>query len=194
MLNKVLTALLLISIYGLLVLFRFDTPPTLDVLVRDIEGQSTYTAGYEPSRGEIVATSQEWLSITFGDVQVFLDSNTSIKLEGLAEDGPTIRLLRGRLQATADRTPIWITTNTSENTVFSGTATFINYDFLETVHVVPVDGSVQTHIKATGDYMLLPVPIAITEGYEPSYETIEVNLEAESSAGFYEWVEGLTKR
>jgi hypothetical protein len=191
MLNKVLIIVLLVSIYGLLVLFRFDAPPTLDVLIGAIEGESAYTVGDEPNRGETITTKDEWLLLTIGDVVLGLDRNTVVEIEDLSVVGAIVRLWKGRVNVISGETPIWITTNQSESIIVGGSATIINYDFLETVHVVPLIGTVQLTIKSTGEYLLLPVPIAIKEGDVASYETIEVNVKAGEAAGFYAWQQGL---
>lgn len=184
----ILATILIALIFSLLFIRRFDMPEQLKVTVTDTQGNSEYSIGDILRRGSMVSSGNSYLHTQFGeDIFISLDRNTAVELENLETIGPVIRLLKGRILVKANETPVWITTNTTENTVALGSATFVNYDFLETINIIPIDTSVLTTIKTTGDYMLLPVPIAVKEGNEPGYETLEVNLEASEVKTFYDW-------
>lgn len=187
--TKYLPAILLALIFGLLIWQRFDAPPTLAVVLSEVEGESPYTLGETFKRGAVIESKDTFLRIAIGeDIQLGMGLNTQIELEDLTVDGPTIRLLKGRMYISAAETPIWVTTNTSENVISQASATLVNFDFLETVHVIPIEGTVQTSLKELNEYLLLPLPIAITEGYNPSYEPIEVDLASSAGAEFYQWL------
>ncbi len=186
----VLSGLIIAIIFGLLIVQRFVVEPRLDVVVMQIDGASDYQIGSEFKRGAYVDTAYTWLELKIGeDIHVYLAENTRLELEDLSEDGPTIRIIRGRIVVEAGGTPVWITTNQTENVVENGSASVVNYNFLESVHVIPIEGSVQTTLKFSNEYMLLPVPIEITEGHNPGYSTIDADLNASSAAEFYDWAQ-----
>ena len=64
----------------------------------------------------------------------------------------------------------------------------MNYDFLETIHVIPLSGSVQVSVDSTGEQLLTPVPLSIHETEPVTFGKLEVNLAAGDAADFYEWV------
>ena len=187
---KLLGSILVVIIFSLLIWQRFDVPPSLEAMVTAVEGSSTYEIGDDLKRGIIISTQEEYLLVQLGDAyQLALDRRTQVELEDLTLGEPTIRLQKGRIQITSSGSPIWITTNQSESTLAGGTATLVNYDFLEEVHIIPLEGSIQVHIKKTGEYLSTPVPIGVHEGYDVSYERIDPTLYSESTRPFYVWVE-----
>lgn len=188
MLTRLITVILFVSIVSLLIWQRFDTPPTEPVSITAISGSSDFEIEDRLKRGQFIETNDEFLQIGIGESMIALAANTRIELEDLAEGSPVVRLHKGRIFAQSDEMPLWITTDLSENVVQRGSATFVNYDFQESVHVIPIEGSVQTSIESINEYLLLPVSVAIQEGYNPGYEAIDVNLEAGESADFYNWL------
>jgi hypothetical protein len=186
---KLLGSILVAIIFSLLIWQRFDVPPSLHVHVTAVEGESQYVLNETFKRGRIIETSDDYLYLTIGDdAHVFLDKKTKIELNDLNLEGPTIRFYRGRLLITSNQNPVWITTNQSESTLIGGTATLVNYDFLEEVHIIPLKGTIQLFIKETGEYLSTPFPISVHEGYDVWYEQIDPTLDSESIAPFYQWV------
>jgi hypothetical protein len=184
----IVSGALLILIFGLLIWQRFDMEPRLDVVVTALDGESDYQVGTEFSRGAFVDTAYTWLELKIGDeIKIDLGENTRLELEDLDETGPTIRIIRGRIFVESDGLPVWITTNTSENVVESGSASIVNYDFLESVHVIPIEGAVQTRLKTSGEYISTPSAIEIKEGHNPGYSPISADLNTSAAADFYEW-------
>jgi len=183
---------LFILILALLIWRRFDMPEQLDVSVTAVNGGSSYEVNDSIRRGATIDSEDDFLQFKIGeDTYVSLANDSVIEFEDLGVVGAVVRLHKGRILVSSTNTPIWITTDTTENAVVGGSASFVNYDFLETVHIIPIESSVQTSIKSTGDYLLLPVPIAVKEGNESGYEVVEVNLEAGDSAAFYDWAQNL---
>ncbi len=185
MLNKTLTAILLLTIASLLVGFRFDSHPTVTAV--------HLQTGDKLSRGEVVSTDGEFASITLGENTLYLAYSTTISLERIFEDDLIVTLKRGRMVVDAHGpTPLVIETNFTESLLHESKATFINYDFLETVHVAPIDSSVQITINDTGEFLVTPSAIAIVETPPITYQAIEVNLATAGVIDFYTWAGALT--
>ncbi len=180
MLKQVLTVSTFLAIMALLIMQRFSLPPT--VAVFDINSEVTY------QRGEIIKTTDDYLAIQMGESVVYLDKNTTVELDRLYLDELVVTLSKGRLLVDATgNTPLVIETNRTDHLIHKGLASFINYDWLETIHVIPISGSVQTTIRGTNEYLLTPLPLSIHETDPVSYEAIEVNFAAGPAADFYTW-------
>ncbi len=190
---RILTVVLCLSVMGLLVLQRFSGPPELTVTVAMVNEESNYHTGEELERGEMVTTQNGFLEFTIGeDTQVYLAAQTQVELHRIFEDEVVLKLKKGRIVVrTESEMPVVIKTNKTESLIHKSSASFVNYDFLQTVHVIPLSGSVQLTI---GDENLLtPVPFSIHETDPISYETLEVNLEAGDAKAFYEWTDHVTR-
>jgi hypothetical protein len=190
MLTRILTAVLFLAIMGLLVAYRFSLPPEISVFVEAVGGASVYVPGDELQRGQVIDSGDGYLRLSIGlGVSIWLSQQTTIELDRLYEDERTIRLTRGRIVVDHhDDLPLTIDTNFTSHKVLNDVVTFVNYDFLETIHVIPLSGSPQVYIESTGESLLTPVPLSIHETDPVSYSQLEVNLTAGDSADFYEWV------
>lgn len=195
MMNKTLIAVLFLSIMGLLALQRFSGPESFEVRVDEINGQSFYTVDQNLQRGEIVKTDEEYLSLAIGsDTRVYLFTNTQLELHRVFQDEVVLRLKKGRMVLeTNAETPIRVETNKTQELVHKGTASFVNFDFLQTIHVIPIKGSVQVTIKHANEYLLTPVPLAIHETDPVKYETLQADLRASDASDFYLWTGVLTR-
>ncbi|MEK7620529.1 MAG: hypothetical protein AAB413_04825 [Patescibacteria group bacterium] len=199
MLTKILTVFLFLGIIGLLIVQRFSLPPELPVRIAAGSGEdSGYGFGEGLRRGSIVETADGFLKVTIGvefenldqaKTILWLAPNTRIQLDRLYEDELTIRFTRGRLLIDNHaQVPLRLETNFTSHLVYDDIATFVNYDFLETIHVIPLSGSVQVSVDSTGEQLLTPVPLSIHETEPVTFEKLEVNLAAGDAADFYEWV------
>ncbi|MBI4438082.1 FecR domain-containing protein [Candidatus Uhrbacteria bacterium] len=189
---RLLTIALFLLVMSLLVLERFSGPPTFPVTVVRVDQESNYHTGESLTRGEIVTTAEGYLEITIGeDTRIFLSKNTQIELQRLFEDEVVIKLTKGRIVVdTQADTPVRIRTNRTQHLVHKSSASFVNYDFLQTVHVFPLTDTVQTTI---GDENLItPLPLAIYETEPLRYEAITMNLAASDAKDFYVWAGVLT--
>jgi hypothetical protein len=193
--TKVLTVAVIFTVLGLLALQRFSMPAELPVLI-SAATIDNHPYGLYQHRGATIQTDDYFLKVSIGNKQeprealthLWLSKNTTITLERLYDDELVIRLTRGRIVAsTQAQYPLTIKTNATTHLIHKGVASFINYDFLGTVHVVPIEGSVQTTIAETGENLLTPVPFSIHETDPVSYSRLEVNLTAGDSREFYEW-------
>lgn len=198
MLTRILTVILFLSIMGLLIAQRFSLPPELPVRIAAGSGEEAgYGFGEGLRRGSVIETGDGYLKVTIGveseqidqaQTILWLAPNTRIELQRLYEDELTIRFTRGRLLVDnhAD-VPLRLETNHTSSLVHGDIATFVNYDFLETVHVIPLSGSVQVSVDSTAEQLLTPVPLSIHETDPVTFEKLEVNLAAGDSADFYQW-------
>lgn len=195
MLTRVLTIVIFLGIMGILVLQRFSVPASFDVSVNQINGQSAYEVSQNLQRGEIVKTDEEYLSLSIGpDTRVHLFTNTQLELHRIFQDEVVLRLKKGRIVLeTNSEIPIRVETNKTQELVHKGSASFVNFDFLQTIHVIPIDGSVQVTIKDANEYLLTPVPLAIHETDPATYETLQADLRTSDAADFYAWTGVLTR-
>lgn len=168
---------------------RFALPTTLNATITNVNGVSSYQLNETLKRGQRIETTDDELAFTIGEeTKIYLAQRTNLELVRLYEDELVVLLTKGRIVVDAQSpTPLIVRTHHTEHLVYQDTASFVNYDFLETVHVIPLTGSVQTAIKETNEHLLTPVPIAIHETDPISYDTLEVNLAAGDSADFYRW-------
>ena len=157
-----------------------------------IERESNYRTLEELKRGEVVTTADDFLELQIGqDTRVFLSRNTQVLLLRLFEDEVILKLKKGRIVVdTQALTSVQIRTNATEHLINKSSASFVNYDFLETIHVFPLTGSVQTSIGS--ESLLTPVPLSIRETEPVSYTVIEMNLAQSDAKDFYVWSGVLT--
>ncbi len=189
--QKWIILLFFLIISGLLVVRRFDMPKQEPVQLVSSTG-SEQTAGHLYKRGEIITTKPgEHLFIRIGnDVSVAIDERSSLELWRISEKERVLRFPRGRI--VVEKTggiPVRIETNQTENTLVKGKTIFINFDFLQSVTIAPVVGSIQTHIKGTEEYMVLPVPISIKETTPPTFSKVSNNPAEGASAPFHAWAD-----
>lgn len=194
--GRLLTTSVFLTIMGLLIAQRFyAVPPQVQVTVDTILGSGAFAIGENLRRGQIVETGDGYLKLTISDTStLWLAADTRIELERLFEDELAIRFTKGRLVVDHHgEVPLKIQTNHTSHMVLDDTASFVNYDFLETVHVIPLSGSVQVSVETTGEQLLTPVPLSIHETEPVVLERLEVNLEAGDAGDFYRWVGVLTQ-
>lgn len=176
---------------GSLVWRRFDFPSEMPVRVIASKG-STFLTGDTFKRGQIIETkNSEYLAVKIGDsLKIVLDERTNLELDRLFEDELTLRFTRGRIVVDSrGTTPVLIETNKTQSIIEQGSAAFINYDFQKLVTVAPMEGSVQTHIKGTDDYLLLPVPINISEIESPTFSKTMFDPKQGAGAMFHAWAD-----
>lgn len=188
----IVAALFFTVIAGLLLIRRFDTQPEEPVVIVSVSG-SERKVGEKLRRGEIIETKVgEYLALQIGEsVLVGIDERSRVELYRLFADERILRFPRGRIVIESqDKKPFLIETNKTQSIVENGSATFINYDYQQLVTIAPIKGSIQTHIKNTNEYILLPVPINVSEKNSPTY--LAATTDPLSGAKkFYEWFFGI---
>ena len=190
-LERILMFLLLLSIFTLLIFHRFQFEwaggegQTDNLIVSD-ESNKIY------KRGETIFTDKDYLLLQIGsELHIGLAEKTDLTLESLSADDIQIRLLRGRvLIANADIQPVTVNTNYTQSTIDNKLTSIVNYDFRETITLAPIDGSVQTYLKNTGEYLLLPIAVDIHETDPVNVNPIIFKPDQGAGAEFYEWFIG----
>lgn len=178
-----------IFVVGLLGWRRFDMPKQEPVTVVAQE-QSKHQVGDALKRGMVIETGDgEFLTFRIGtDVLVSVDQRSRIELTRLFEDERVLRFTRGRIVVrNTDKNPLFLDTNKTENVITQGEVIFINYDFQQMVTVAPIKGGVQTHVKGSRDYLLVPSPINISETDPFPLSQTTVDTTQGPSAPFHAW-------
>ncbi len=184
-------ALILIS-FALLVWQRFDLGPRTDVVVL-ASTSPHYLVGTHLRRGETIETrANEYVAIGLGEARVGLSERTSLELFRLYDDTRILKFPRGRIIVhNPTNQSIYIDTLKTQNNVTDATATFINFDFLQTVHIIPLYHSVETVLVDTKDSLILPIAIAVQETVPVSYEPISFERFNNTAVDFYTWFDKL---
>jgi len=198
--KRLLTAVFLIAVFGLLTVQRFTLPHEMPVRIAGGSGEDAgYGFGLDLQRGSVIDTKDGFLELTIGfesedldtaQNRVWMSRNTRVELVRLFEDELILKLHRGRiLVLNKSEIPLMIKTNFTSSILMQGLMSMVNYDFLETVHVMPIEGSVVVQIKDSDEAKLTPTALSIHETDPVSIDPIEINLQAGSDADFYEWTE-----
>ncbi len=190
MLQKIAILLVFLTISGLLVLQRFDIPDHLavQILARDGAGNEIETPIV---RGQVIETGNgQRVALRIGDAVIALDERTRVDLTNLEQDNIVIQLRTGRIALKNPSTaPVVINSQKTENLLSNGTATFVNYNFLEKLHIAPLEGTIQTEIFGSGEIMLLPVAIEVLESDPATFAPI--TFSKESASEFYNWFDSV---
>jgi len=140
-------------------------------------------------RGEIIETvASEKTLLKIGDRYIAIDERTRLELTSLTKDEVVLTLYKGRILIASDiqaKTRIQ-TPRHSEATFLNGTASFVNYDFLETFSVLPFDATLSI-IPNIGEGFLSSTPVDIHETEPFSVEDITFSISGSASEGFYAW-------
>jgi len=202
--KHLLTVVLLLAIFGLLVIQRFSLPRELPVRIAAGAGEEAgYGFGEDLRRGSIIDTKDGFLELTIGveledlqsaQIHVWMSRNTRIELVRLFEDELILKLHRGRiLVSNQSIVPLMVKTNFTSSVLMDDLVSLVNYDFLETIHVMPIEGSVVVQTQASDEAKLSPVALSIHETTPVTVETIEINLESGSDWDFYSWTEQIQR-
>jgi hypothetical protein len=148
-----------------------------------------YKVGDKLRRGQTIQTDEnEFLALQIGAARVGLAEKTLIELKRLLENERILIFPRGRIVVdNPEGAPLFINTLKTENTLTQGKATLINFDFLHTVHIIPLERAIQTRIIGTNEFLVLPRPIAVDESGTGSYQAIEFNPAQNTESAFYAW-------
>ncbi len=204
MIQKIAITFFVIIVAGLLVWQRFDIEPHVPATVL-AEQNSQFEINDRLKRGLTIETADnERFAFKIQNSIITLDERTTLVLESLKNSENVIKLLRGRIvvdappadaKALADRRDevIFVDTNFTANVVQASKTSFVNYDFLETVHLIPIEGMVQFSIKKVPEYSLSFLPISIKETPPVEISKLEVNIETGAASEFYKWSDKITE-
>lgn len=154
--------------------------------------------GYRPERGAVVVGMEtayrrgetvrtgpdERLKIRVGTRGVIaLDQNSDLVLTRTTDESVVVHLVRGRIYADF---PLTVTTNGTRSTIRSGALSVVNYDFIETVSVVPFGASVEITVKPDRS-LATETPVNVHETPPVSVVEAGFNPNAGEVDGFYDW-------
>ncbi len=188
--------LFFVSVMALLIAMRFVTPTTVETKIIASSSPTFTQNGQTLRRGEIIKTSKgEYLALMIGpSIRIGMDENTTIELTRIFEDERLIHFTRGRIMIESlDKTPLLVETNHTQSLIQNGTASMVNYDFLENISLIPFTGSIVMNFKKTQEYQLIPVPVNIHEVEPVSITPIEFKKDEGAYKAFYAWYEGIQK-
>ena len=188
MIHRIAISVFILLCASLLILQRFDSPKTITPTLI-ASSNSTLAINQTFRRGETLETKkEETLLLQIGNNRVGLDQNTTIIFQDLNAAAPILKFTRGRIyvDARGDK-PLFVDTNYIENIIQKSSATLVNFDFLEKVQIIPLEGYVQTTVKNSNESMLLPVAMEIKETPPAEYHAIEFNRMA--AKNFYDWID-----
>ncbi len=137
----------------------------------------------EYKRGETISTSEgEILNVKFGDVTIWMDENTEVKLIDGRTESLEINVVQGRVVIIGS-----ITISTREiKTVASGATSLVHYSWLDELEIVSIEGSVTVATPESASF--IPAGAAILMGALSPYNFQEVTFDPENSsaAEFYD--------
>lgn len=195
MTSRILTAIIFLLVTGVLIYQRFDLPDQLAVSVANVQGQSLYDVGDTIPRGTLLTTQEDYLSVTIGPDRVLkLAPRTTVELKSLSPENVILDMTRGRMLFISEATfPTLIDTNHTQHRMESGSVTMVNFDFLESVHVIPLNGELESLLLLADETLTTADPISIHETEPVFWEYIAPDLSAGDAGDFYRWAGILTE-
>lgn len=195
MLKRIIPVAFILGITILLVWQRFDTEPEVNAFVI-ASTSNNYEVGDRLRRGQTVYTqSNEYVAFSLDKATIGLSENTSIELKRLFETERILFFSRGRMVVDNPvNAPVFVDTLKTQNTITKAKTSLINFDFLQTVHLIPLEGSIQTTLIGTNEYLILPVPVSVNESNTPSFDPIDFNPDKNAASNFYTWFDTIKNR
>jgi hypothetical protein len=188
--KMILPVVFILSVFGLLVLNRFDVRPKVPVTVLRDTGL-TYVIGHEFKQGETVQTIKgEFVEISIDSIgTVTLDENTNLELKSLVQNDLRLKFGHGRIltRVTDTESTLRVDTPTAQTLLNKSNATFIGYDFKQQTSVIPLSGSVKTTIPLLNQTFELTNPITIQDINPPIVENISFDEKTDTRKEFYAW-------
>jgi hypothetical protein len=188
--KMILPVVFILSVFGLLVLNRFDVRPKVPVTVLRDTGL-TYVIGHEFKQGETVQTIKgEFVEISIDSIgTVTLDENTNLELKSLVQNDLRLKFGHGRIltRVTDTESTLRVDTPTAQTLLNKSNATFIGYDFKQQTSVIPLSGSVKTTIPLLNQTFELTNPITIQDINPPIVENISFDEKTDARKEFYAW-------
>ncbi|KKR58065.1 MAG: hypothetical protein UU08_C0003G0034 [Candidatus Uhrbacteria bacterium GW2011_GWE2_40_58] len=139
-------------------------------------------------RGEIITTSDEgYVLLTLSNhATLALAERTQITLDRIFNNEITITVHKGRVIASLkdNTTSVCLLTNLTKTILQQGSLTLVNYDFLETISVVPFSEGMMAEVSTLDQKPFsLTSPINIHETEPREISEITFN----TSSDFYNW-------
>ncbi len=201
--QKIITIAFILSVFGLVVLNRFDLRPKESVTVRR-DTSSSYSIGHTFKQSEIIHTAKgEFLEISIGSsIMIDLDENTDLSLKSLSQNNVRVSFGHGRILAhvTQSGSSIEVDTPTAQNTLKTpphpspskgegASATFVGYDFSHMTNIIPLTGTLHTTIPLLNRSFDTKTAINIHDVNPPTIDAIAFNQNTDAVKEFYAWAE-----
>lgn len=150
-----------------------------------------HAIGDRLERGEFVRTGDDSRALLrFEGVAIGLDERTDIELVSLTPGEATIKLLRGRIMVQTNNF-LTVETNLTSSSLLSGGLSMVNFDFLETIAIHPVDSVVAVELPDDKQF-ISQTSVELKE--TPPMDVRDIDFAPFSGAGadFYHWFESVT--
>lgn len=144
-------------------------------------------------RGEVIKTDNGKVMIKIGNETLLaLDERTDITIDKIKDQEIVVRFPRGRILVEHNAPGSFrVITNYHESLLQVGTASFVNYDFRETVSVIPIDTSVQVYTEHDGAIAETQVPIDVHETQPVERANFVFKIDEGTGADFYTWANAM---
>ncbi len=141
------------------------------------------------ARGSTVETHvNEKLLLEIAGARIGLYENTSLELKMLTSDRIELRITKGRIAVAArsSNQSITVSSNRVDATTLGGSFSFVNYDFLQKVSIIPLSGIAGVVVNGESA-SILAGPVDVSE--IAPYELTETTFTPAGSAAeeFYTW-------
>lgn len=147
-------------------------------------------------RGETITTAPgSFAQLEFNDYfhgfGVGMDERTTLTVDATVVTEPQLFLHAGRIETFMDGTveSLLVRTNFTRSRLGKGRASFVNYDFKETIGIVPIVGPVNITTTKNKQTLTTSTPVGIHETDPVTVDEIGFNREAGSVKLFYDWIE-----
>ncbi|KKR86266.1 MAG: hypothetical protein UU48_C0015G0013 [Candidatus Uhrbacteria bacterium GW2011_GWF2_41_16] len=140
-------------------------------------------------RGEIIQTEDgSRLFFEIGsDVRVALDERSILVLNRLSQNDISLHLTAGRIFIFTSKThPVTLTTLHTKETILEGALSIVNYDFQQTVSVIPFKTATEVTVRKNKSF-LTSTAVNIRETDPSEITESAFNADAPSVAAFYDW-------
>ncbi len=176
----------------------------LDVSVEEVTGTAyadrlgerrPLAVGDRLRRGESVITEAGcFAKIVLQDdsqsVTIAMDERTNLTVDAATVERVGLYLHAGRIESVNDGTieTFDVRTNFTKTTIGPGRASFVNYDFSETIAIIPLSSTLTLTTTKNDETTVVSSPINAHETNPVSVTPAAFNPQAGGSARFYEWV------
>lgn len=147
-------------------------------------------------RGETIVTEPgTFAQLTISNfshiLTVGLDERTSITIDAATPDRVDLYLHSGRIETFDDGTigTVGVRTNFVRTESGHGRASFVNYDFKETVGVIPIVGTVDVTTTKNDETQTISSPIEIHETEPVTSVATAFDPAGSAARNFYTWIE-----
>ena len=146
--------------------------------------------GTRVPRGSIMETgASSELELYTDWIGLWLSENTKVEVRVLNETSVEFFLVKGRIivsNSYPPKRPVTISTNYTSSTFLKSVVSFVNYDFLQRVSVLPMTGSVTTSIDGAEPFEIY-TPTDISEAAPFAATPVTFDPLLSSAKDFYEW-------